>query len=328
MTWATKSPRKKQKSERRQRTSKRLVNGSRPEEIAEQKHRVEAMETLRDLAQAQLADWKRKLQNDLVRLDELLLERDAESLRAKQEQTRVRSLRDRGASTQKDLEEAEVSLAIATAQWKQATAERQAREAEGTLEAEAALAYRAKELADAKSQLSLLEAGSRPEDIAASRARLERLEEELVELRQYRDRLVIISPISGAITTARLHERLGRKFAAGETICEVENVDQLEMVIEVHEQNVRRLERGQVVTLKLRSLPFDQFPGEVQGIAPRVVENEHASRTVIVTCRLDGSNPILRPGMSGYARISSGTRRVGEILVEKILGYIRTEYWW
>ena len=52
------------------------------------------------------------------------------------------------------------------------------REAIAGLDAEAELARREKDLADGQATLTLLEAGSRPEQIEAERAALARLEEE------------------------------------------------------------------------------------------------------------------------------------------------------
>jgi hypothetical protein len=35
----------------------------------------------------------------------------------------------------------------------------------------------------------------------------------------------------------------------------------------------------------------------------------------------------LKPEMTGYARISCGRRPIGEIVLERLLGFLRTEFW-
>jgi hypothetical protein len=50
--------------------------------------------------------------------------------------------------------------------------------------------------------------------------------------------------------------------------------------------------------------------------------------TVTVYCRLKNSDAELRPGMLGHARIYCGRRQVGVILAERVLRFLRTEFWW
>jgi len=50
--------------------------------------------------------------------------------------------------------------------------------------------------------------------------------------------------------------------------------------------------------------------------------------TVPVYCKLTAPPAVLRPGMSGFARVSCGERAMGRVLAEKGLRYLRTEVWW
>ena len=36
----------------------------------------------------------------------------------------------------------------------------------------------------------------------------------------------------------------------------------------------------------------------------------------------------LKPGMTGYARVDTGRRPVGAILADRLMRYLRTEFWW
>src|SRR5207302_1216182 len=156
-------------------------------------------------------------------------------------------------------------------QAEQVQAQKRARMAQGSLEAEAELALREKQLAEAQATLALLEVGSRPEEIEAERARLARLEEELRYLEGLRERLAVASPIVGLIVTPRLKEKVGQYFREGDLIGEVKSSVGLEAEIALAEQDAERVRTGQPVTLKARALPFRTFGGLVDRIAPVAV---------------------------------------------------------
>jgi hypothetical protein len=120
----------------------------------------------------------------------------------------------------------------------------------------------------------------------------------------------------------------------------VEEPALLEAEISIPEQEVARVQPGQTVELKARALPFNTFTAQVDRIAPVAVHGEVQS-TVTVICRLPDPptlhSPLggegrergeLRPGMTGHTRIYSGHRPVGQILIDRALRFLRTEFWW
>jgi len=173
----------------------------------------------------------------------------------------------------------------------------------------------------------LLEAGSRPEEIDAGRAHLARLKEEARYLEKLRDRLQVVSPVPGLITTPHLKEKVGQYVREGKLICLVEEPAVLEVEIMVTEQEVSRVQPGQAVELKVRALPFEKFSSQVDRVAPTAGRGD-VQNTVTVYCRLEGARAELRPGMSGHARIFCGQRPIGEILLDRALRFLRTEFWW
>src|SRR5205814_7429599 len=107
-------------------------------------------------------------------------------------------------------------------------AEKQVREAKGTVESATELARRERELADVHATLRLLETGPRSEEVEAERARLARLQEEARYLEQLQDKLAVHSPVPGLVTTPRLKEKVGQYLREGELICAVEESAELE----------------------------------------------------------------------------------------------------
>src|SRR5262249_40119379 len=186
---------------------------------------------------------------------------------------------------------------------------------------------REKELAEAQGALRLLEAGTRPEEIEAERARLARLQDEARYLEGVQARLPVASPVAGLITTPHLKEKAGQFVHEGDLICLVEEPALLEAEVTVAEQDAARIQVGQAIALKARALPFDTFAARVDRIAPAAGHGDVQS-TVTVYCRLENDGADLRPGMTGHARVFTGRHSLGWILVERGMRYLRTEFWW
>jgi multidrug efflux pump subunit AcrA (membrane-fusion protein) len=318
----------KQAEVREARARLRLLEaGTRYEELAEQRRRVERAGAWRDLARQDLAREQKVFEEDLARLDKQVARYAAELEQARASLARTQRLANNRAASPEELDEAQTRCRIDQAQREQAEAEKRARQAKGTLEAETELAKRDKELADARSALALMEAGSRPDEVEAERAKLARLEEEGRYLDGLREKVQVASPVGGVMTTARLKEKVGQYVREGDLIGIIEEPAVLEAEVTLPEQDVARVRPGQAVELKARALPFETFRTEVDRIAPAAGKGD-AQSNVTVYCRLENQGAGLRPGMSGHARIATGSRSPGLILVDRALRYLRTEFWW
>jgi multidrug efflux pump subunit AcrA (membrane-fusion protein) len=304
-----------------------LEEGPRYEEVDEQRRRVERAEAWCDLARADLDRARQALDEDLNRLDQLIAQHQAELEFADQSFARAQKLRLLKAISQEEYRDAEKKCHVCAAQRDQTLAERRARRAQGTREAEAELARRSRELADARSALALLEAGSRPAEVEAERARLTRLQEETHYLGGLREKVRVASPVAGLIVTPRLREKVGQYLREGDLIAVVEEPAGLEAEISLAEQDVDRVRAGQEVLLKARALPFEAFATRVERVAPAADKGE-AQSSVTVYCRLESAPAGLRPAMTGYARVYTGRRPVGAILLDRVLRFLRTEFWW
>src|SRR5262249_16319123 len=159
--------------------------GPRYEELDEQRRRVERAAAWRDLARQDLARLEQALREDLVRLDKQVAQHTAELDQAREGQERLRELGSRTAAAGDELRDAQTRCQMWAAGVDQSVGEGGGRRARGVLEAEAELARREKELADARAALRLLAAGSRPEEVEAEQARLARLQEEVRHLEEH-----------------------------------------------------------------------------------------------------------------------------------------------
>jgi multidrug resistance efflux pump len=109
------------------------------------------------------------------------------------------------------------------------------------------VALRGKELEESKGNLKLLLAGTRPETIEATGAELARLESQKHYLEGQLERLRIVSPISGIITTHRLKERLGTALKKGDLLTEVHEMKTVTAEISIPEKEIAEVKPGQSV---------------------------------------------------------------------------------
>jgi multidrug efflux pump subunit AcrA (membrane-fusion protein) len=304
-----------------------LEAGPRYEEIQEQRRRVGRAETWREQARENLADARQALDHDVVRLDAQIRQYRAELTYAEESLARSAKLIHQRSVSEVQHHEAEKNASVVRSQWEQAEAQKRVRQALGAHEAERELTRLEKDLAEARATLALMEAGTRPEEIDAERARLARLHEEARYLGGVQSKLVVCSPVSGLVTTPRLKETVGQYVREGDLICLVEEPSLLEAEICLDEQDVFRVRSGQPVALKARAHPLMTFPARLERLAPTAGRGEVQS-TVTVYCRLEDPAGSLRPGMTGHARVYTGRRPVGAILFDRAVRFLRTEFWW
>ncbi len=72
---------------------------------------------------------------------------------------------------------------------------------------------------------------------------------------------------------------------------------------------------------------FETFETKLARIAPSAEPGELQS-SVQVVCQLDGGHQSLKPGMTGYARVYTDRCSLGKIAVDRVMRYLRTEFWW
>jgi putative peptide zinc metalloprotease protein len=191
------------------------------------------------------------------------------------------------------------------------------------------LLIREKELQEMQDKLKLLLAGSRKEEMEAVEAEVSRLK---AHQRYFEDQLALLelnSPITGLITTRRLKEKVGQAFKKGELIAQVQEVNTVTADISVPENEIGDVQLGQKIILKARAYPGTTFTGTVASIAPVATtpEDERAERTVLVTTRLENASLLLKPAMTGHAKIYVGDRRLIDLIARRVIRFIRVEFW-
>jgi multidrug resistance efflux pump len=196
-------------------------------------------------------------------------------------------------------------------------------------EAREAVAVRAKELEASENGLRLLRAGSRREEIDAVAAELARLDARARHLDDQLARVELVSPIAGVVTTPKLEERIGEYVGRGDLVLEVHALETVMVEIAIREREISDVAVGQPVGLRVRAFPGHTLEGEVVAIAPVVSKpaQEYVERTVTVTTRLENREGLLKPQMTGTAKIRCGERRLLELMTRRLAGAMRVEFW-
>lgn len=147
------------------------------------------------------------------------------------------------------------------------------------------------------------------------------------ELLKYRlGNLKITSPIDGIVIGGTTQPKENLPVSKGETICEIAPLEQIRIELEVSADEIINVEKGMPVKFSMDGFGGQQFDGIVEKVRPRSEirqQKNHFIAEVIVANQDD----LIRPGMQGYAAISSNRSTLGWKLFhhsfEKIWNLIR-----
>ena len=308
---------------------KRLKTGARPEEVEAAADRVRRLTEWYELGAEDLQQAKIAHTQDMLVQEHRIRETVAALDNAKQDILQSERLYRLGALAGAQLRQQRLEVLQTESKLAQVQAATNASKAMGVRSKEAEVSRRAQELADAKAQLDLLKAGSRPEDIAAEEARKARAEHELAFQKSRREKLQLVAPTSGIFSAPRLKERIGLAVLQDSLFCTIEKPETSRVEISVSEDDAAHVKPGQAVTLKARAIPFETFGATVEGISPVAQKTVTTGQNfVVVHCQIQNPDGRLKSGMTGFGRVTRGWNTIGVMLVTKGIRYLRTEFWW
>ena len=308
---------------------RRLKTGARPEELDAATDRVRRLTEWYELGAEELQQARIAHEQDLLVQDHRIRETVAALAHAKQDILQSERLYRLGALAGAQLRQQRLEVLQTESKLAQVQAATNASKALGVRSKEAEISRRAQELADAKDRLDLLQAGSRPEEIAAEEARKARAEHELAFQKSRLEKLKLGAPTSGIFSAPRLKERVGLAVLQDSLFCTIEKPETSRVEISVSEDEAAHLKPGQAVTLKARAIPFETFEAIVEGISPVAQKTATTGQnSVIVHCQIRNPDGRLKSGMTGFGRVTRGWNTIGVMLITKGIRYLRTEFWW
>jgi HlyD family secretion protein len=218
-------------------------------------------------------------------------------------------------------------------------------------DSEANLAQRKSEWAAAKSKLDVLLAGSRPEEIEAMRATLASAQTQRAHLEEQLRLMRVVSPASGIVATParQLMEMRHQLVKRGDLIAKVYELKTITAEMIVSERDIADVKIGQKIALKARAYPELTFYGKVTAIATAAQASSSSSssplaqiqgsapasqprsavtpKTVTITSEIDNSSLLLKPEMTGQAKISCGKHRLFDLVTRRLARTFKVEFW-
>lgn len=176
---------------------------------------------------------------------------------------------------------------------------------------ETALKQYTNQLESAQSKLSLLKSGSRPGQIEAARAELERNEAVLkFSLAQLED-TKIISPLEGTVLTRSFEA--GEFVQAGARVATVANLKDMWIKVYIATDDLPGIKLGQGVSFTVSGSP-EIYKGTVEEIAskgeftPKAIQTKKERTNIVygVKIRISSENGVLKPGMPADVTFAKG----------------------
>lgn len=168
----------------------------------------------------------------------------------------------------------------------------------------------------AKNELKMMQNGARPEELSMASAEINQLQAKAKFLKDQISASQIKSPIRGVVTS----------ISSTGNLLSIANLDTMLVSIKVSEKDLDVLKEGLPVKLKVRSYPFRSFWGKVSRIS-QTAQVDGPTRIFPVSCKMENSGHLLKPGMTGYAKVYCGKLRLASLLTRRIIRYLRVEVW-
>src|SRR5882724_10862903 len=204
------------------------------------------------------------------------------------------------------------------------------------------------DLVASESQLRVLLQGSRPEDIEATKAQVDQLQTDRGHLQKQRRMLTVYSPSAGIVATptTQLKQLTNQFVKKGDLIAKVFDLRTVTAQIAVDEKDVADIKENQRVILRARAFPNQEFYGKVNFVSISLLgdnngsasetpvlpvaplsSSSNAKHTIIVTTQIENPALLLKPEMTGQAKILCGRKRAMDLVTRRIAHAIKVEFW-
>jgi putative peptide zinc metalloprotease protein len=310
-------------------TLKMLRAGARPEEIGLTRDEFSTATTIHDRAQKRLEEADRIRTTRLSKAEATIKAAEERLRYTRADLTRSSELFERGLISRRQFEEGQQEVALREKELEVAQAELETISADSLAGVRQEMAVTEQQIQQAGGKLKLLLAGSRPETIEATEAEVSRLETARRYVAEQVRLTTVTSPVAGTVTTPKLEERIGEHVKQGDLILEVYELETITPEVLIPEKEIADVTPGLPVVLRARAYPGKSFAGTVKAVSPAATIEEAGLRRKVfrVSIQMDQPSDLLKPQMTGNAKIHAGTRPIAELLTRRIARYVRVEFW-
>jgi len=291
-----------------------MRNGTRPEAIAVEEALLTRMHVELDNV------YRNKAQR--AQLQANLNEKKLGVNRAEQDFERRKNLLDQGFIPREDFEKAESTAKMAKESARAAEEEIRAFDEKADNDANRIK----QEIAQEEKNLALMMAGSRQDDIMKAEADVTRLEGMVDNIARDLKKSDIVARIDGTVMTEYVERKVGTHLDEGEALMLLADTSTVVAEMLVPEKELGDIKKEFPVRIQLASFPTRYFEGKVDYIAPSAHPVD-GRQVVTVRAYLSNADGVLKPELTGIAKIYCGKRRIIEVMTRRIGLWVRTEFW-
>jgi membrane fusion protein, multidrug efflux system len=153
------------------------------------------------------------------------------------------------------------------------------------------------------------------EELDRSRTERSVAEGDLKQARVYYERGMIYSPVDGVVN--HLFVDQGEFIGRGDPLADIVNVDRIKVNVDVPEMDVRFIEKGQDVMVRIDAFPEQRIPGKVDFVPYKA---DAATKTFPVRVLISNADRAIRPGM--IARVAFLRRVIPDALTSPLFALV------
>lgn len=149
---------------------------------------------------------------------------------------------------------------------------------------------------------------------------------EVARAQQRLDRTHVRSPIDGVVATPHIEALVGRKLKFGDPFADVVDNSQVLVDVSVDQTDIALVAVGQKARIKLDGFPARTFQGTVVVVSPLAGLDGDAG-TFAARVAVPNSDSVLRAGMQGHGKVSTGWRPAGQVFFRQPFNWIWSKLW-
>ena len=149
---------------------------------------------------------------------------------------------------------------------------------------------------------------------------------EVALARERLEKTALRSAIDGLVATPHIEDMVGRSLNPGDPFAEVVDTSWANVDVSVDESDVSLLKAGDKASVKLEAFPSRTFRGEVFIVSPKS-QVEGAERFFYARVRVPNGDGLIRSGMQGRSKVSTGWAPAGEVIFRHPAMWFWSKIW-
>lgn len=170
-------------------------------------------------------------------------------------------------------------------------------------------------------------AGHKTSGAQLAELEMRRMQLQMQLLEHRLENLAVRSPIDGIVVAGDLEKAEGAPLTIGQSLFEIAPLDRMVCEVSVPEKEIAHVQAGMPALVHLDACPGQTIEGALQEIHPQA-ELHNEQSVFVADMELVNPQGLLRPGMNGSAKVTSGRRSLGWILFHEPWSRVRRAVAW